>query len=84
MRFKCKPQAAAYPTKAAATVAKWREWHHYFAWLPVEIENGQCAWLERVERICPTAFVGPCSGLARKSVKTNDADIRYRSLVWYP
>lgn len=26
------------------------DWHLKFAWLPVQLENGQCAWLEYVHR----------------------------------
>ncbi len=25
-------------------------WHRWFAWHPVTLENGNCAWLEMVER----------------------------------
>ena len=26
------------------------EWHRWYAWHPVKLESGQCAWLETVER----------------------------------
>lgn len=27
-----------------------RDWHPYFAWFPVWTDEGDCAWLETVER----------------------------------
>ena len=27
-----------------------RQWHSWFAWHPVRLESGECAWLEWVER----------------------------------
>ncbi len=26
------------------------KWHHWFAWYPVQLEHGQWAWLQTVER----------------------------------
>lgn len=28
----------------------YEEWHRWFAWYSVELEDGRCAWLEYVER----------------------------------
>jgi hypothetical protein len=39
--------------KIARIEAQWRyecEWHSWFAWFPVEVGDGQTAWLQTVER----------------------------------
>lgn len=39
--------------KIARIEAQWRAecaWHPWFAWFPVEVGDGQTAWLETVER----------------------------------
>jgi hypothetical protein len=52
MRFYCGPS----PKEQNEVIAgKLREWHRWFAFLPINIGNDQCAWLEFVERRYPNA-----------------------------
>jgi hypothetical protein len=46
MKFRCGPTQAEQDAKDAAEL----EWRDYFAWWPVEVEKGDCRWLETIER----------------------------------
>lgn len=43
-------RATAEARVALALAARRRQWHVWFAWFPVEIAQGEYAWLEQVER----------------------------------
>lgn len=43
MRFNCGP---SYSVR----MARLRQWHTWFAWYPVRVEEGDCRWLEFIER----------------------------------
>lgn len=47
MIFNCGPSASE---RWAARMALIKQWHPYFAWLPVRLNDNRCAWLQTVER----------------------------------
>ena len=47
MRFNCGPTLAERLTSREKRLS---DWHGWFAWHPVRIENNRCAWLELVMR----------------------------------
>lgn len=46
MRFKCGETEA----ERRARVARLEDWHDYFALLPREVGDGECRWLETIQR----------------------------------
>lgn len=47
MRFNCGPSLAQ---KRWDKKLKMKDWHKHFCWWPVRIANGDCRWLETIER----------------------------------
>lgn len=47
MRFNCGPSLAQRRWNKAV---KMKDWHKHFCWWPVRIANGDCRWLETIER----------------------------------
>lgn len=53
MRFKCGPTRDEELAKEAAARARLdapHSWHPWFAWFPIQLAQGDCRWLEVVER----------------------------------
>lgn len=66
MRFRCGP---TWEEKRAAR----EKWHEWFAWYPVRVRGGECAWLETVMRCCT-----PISGIfnRKKCVVTYNSKVQ--------
>lgn len=47
MRFNCGPDRY---TRQILKAKKMMDWHKYFCWFPVRLGEGDCRWLETVER----------------------------------
>lgn len=47
MKFDCGPDAL---TRLKRKHARLSEWHKWFAWFPTRIAEGDCRWLETIER----------------------------------
>jgi hypothetical protein len=65
MRFRCKPTLA----ESEAKLKRLLSWQPAFAWFPVEVDDGICVWLERVEQRHPGAYI-------------SDGDNAVRSGLW--
>ncbi len=53
MKFKCGPTQAEREVKEKAQQEKLHRkyvWKRWFAWYPVKVNDGDCRWLEFVER----------------------------------
>lgn len=54
MKIKCEAEKESYCQryirKKEEKVEKLKNWHRFFAWYPVRINDHECAWLEMVER----------------------------------
>ncbi len=51
MRFNCGPdQETQRRRRRQKARDHWCSWHRWFAWYPVRIKEGDCRWLEFVER----------------------------------
>lgn len=52
MKFTCdsRKRAQNIIAKRKAKENALKRWHPHFAWLPVELEDGTCRWLETVWR----------------------------------
>jgi hypothetical protein len=40
----------SFQEKRAAAEAYYCDWHPYFAWFPIQVGEGDCRWLETIER----------------------------------
>ena len=47
MRFNCGPSIGEWYD---ARLRRQRDWHLWFAWRPVRIEDSMCVWWEYIER----------------------------------
>lgn len=61
MRFKCGPTRA----EGEAELKRLLSWQPTFAWLPVEVGEGVCVWLERVEQRHSGAYLSAYDNVAR-------------------
>lgn len=59
MKFKCgltKSELAAREIQVQMRRISLCEWHKWFAWFPVKVDDGDCRWLEYVERRYRNAY----------------------------
>lgn len=47
MRFNCGPDGY---TRRILKAKKMMDWHKHFCWFPVRLGEGDCRWLEAIER----------------------------------
>lgn len=63
MRFSCGPTRYEENRRL---YHKLKEWHKWFAWYPVRLDENQCAWLETIERKYNTVYFHPEDGTLEK------------------
>jgi hypothetical protein len=61
MLFRCycknsPERIAARRKRFHARILPQTKWHPWFAWRPVSLGNGVCAWLQTIERIRPFEY----------------------------
>lgn len=77
MRFNCGPACKPLTERQLRSLDRWRasgqrwlnarkhltEWHPWFAWYPARVSDGDCRWLEWIER--RIEYYGPPAPMVR-------------------
>lgn len=70
MKFKCGRTTA----EKLAHVEYLKNWHPWFAWFPITLGEGNCRWLEVVQRRFPDAHRSTYSGRVHRGYTGSEVE----------